>query len=70
MTASTFIFDPESTMALAAQEQHHALVHAARECYRLRNEAEDRGDAVRAIDMLELGDVYFGRARALLAEWE
>jgi hypothetical protein len=44
----------------------HRLNRAARRCYDLRNAAS--GDA--AADFEAVGDVYFGRSLALLAEWE
>lgn len=52
-------------------EQHHHELHlAARECYRLRNEAEQRGDVDRAQHHHDTGDIFFRRALALTAEFE
>lgn len=65
MTA--FAADTESTVPVGVQELCHSLNAAARECYRLRNEALS---PERAADLEAIGDVYFRRSIALLAEFE
>jgi len=52
-------------------DRKHAEMHRiARGFYRMRNEAQARGDATEAARMHDIGDVWFGRALALTAEWE
>ncbi len=52
------------------EKRRGELCVAARECYALRNAAEHNGDLDRGLSLHVIGDVYFARATAILAEWE
>lgn len=58
-------------MPEAIEARHHGLCESARKCYALRNDARSLGPnyAEQAAEYHDLGDVYYSRACAVLAEW-
>jgi hypothetical protein len=50
------------------RRRHARLLEAARYCHALRDRVEDR-DEMRATDFDERGELFYGRAAAISAEW-